>query len=480
MSRVIKQYRFFCETEGVFKTVWDTASPPVCPVDPGHAVDPDSITVLDTIDEIVTRSEQDRTVNITNDLSSAPKGVSGTWHDGVERDVLVTPFNELKVNFPVTAFGNLAVAEATPEIQVDYRNGILQDSVDIDTAGSGSVTGSNSMAVVDCGAAAASSACVRTKRFVRYAAGQGALVMFTAIFDPPAAGNVRLVGCGTDEDGFFFGYHGTQFGILKRRGGVDEWTYQTDWNFDVMDGGGSSGQTFDATKGNVYRIQFQWLGFGMIRFYMENTSTGEYCMVHRIQYANTETVPTIFNPSFPIVISSENTTNDTALTVRSASCYGCIEGKRQFLGPTFSIDNLKVADSKHDVENMLTVRNKPVFNGGSHYTPVLLKMVSVGSEGSLSRVVTVYIIKNAAVSGTQTWTDVDSAASVMEYDSNGEVLTGGNVLLSFVIRGQDSRVVDLSSAQMELEVNDTVSVGCRLSKVGSNDITCSLVWLEDR
>ena len=43
-----------------------------------------------------------------------------------------------------------------------------------------------------------------------------------------------------------------------------------------MDGTGPSKQTLDPEFGNVFKIQYQWLGFGAIIFSIENSVTGDF------------------------------------------------------------------------------------------------------------------------------------------------------------------------------------------------------------
>lgn len=72
--------------------------------------------------------------------------------------------------------------------------------------------------------------------------------------------DTQLMGVGDDLDGFFFGYNGSSFGILRRQNGTDNWIPQSAWNNDTFDGNGRSGVALNATQGNVYSIQYQWLG----------------------------------------------------------------------------------------------------------------------------------------------------------------------------------------------------------------------------
>ena len=52
---------------------------------------------------------------------------------------------------------------------------------------------------------------------------------------------------------------------------TETWIPQASWNGDdIFDGNGITGATLDPTKGNVYQITYQWLGFGAISFFIED------------------------------------------------------------------------------------------------------------------------------------------------------------------------------------------------------------------
>lgn len=445
----IKKYRVFCNTENEYIDTWMFKKPTLCPRDTRHVIDHAETRLI----------EQDNTAGDNFNASINSQG-------------------ELEVALPRTAFGQVTMAQETPEVQVDYRYGVLADSATTSATGAGSHSASNSMMYIDTGSASDSSSTVETVRYIRYATGQGAKCCFTAVFTPGVAGSTQIIGCGNSNEGYFFGYNGADFGVMIRRDAVDTWIPSSDWNGDRMDGSGPSKQVMDTSVGNVFQIQFQWLGFGAVRYFVENTVSGHFQQVHAIHYANSNTLPSTLNPSFPVTAHVENTTNNSSVVLATSSMYAAVEGKRELLGPTFAIDNIKVADSITDIQNMLTIHSKNTFHSHPNYTPVMLRSLNIASEGTKSAVI--YLIRNATVAGTQTWTDVDTDLSVIEYDTDGTSLTGGVILLMSVIQPNDSTQFDLTALKIEMQRNTSISVGTRLSGNGSNDITLSLLWQEDR
>ncbi|NBP02988.1 MAG: hypothetical protein EBU90_23325 [Proteobacteria bacterium] len=67
---------------------------------------------------------------------------------------------------------------------------------------------------------------------------------------------------------------------------IETFITQSLWNIDTMDGNGASRTNIDTSKGNIYGIGYQYLGFGDPVFSIENPETGLLTDVHRIQTAN--------------------------------------------------------------------------------------------------------------------------------------------------------------------------------------------------
>ena len=118
----------------------------------------------------------------------------------------------------------------------------------------------------------------------------------------------------TDTTGVTGSFAETVAGVVA----TADWTAQTDWNIDKANNTGAL-PTIDFTKGNVFAIRFQFLGFGAIQYFIEHPTTGQFCLVHINRYANTNTRPSLNDPSMPLCIEAANSGNTSSLTVKSAS-----------------------------------------------------------------------------------------------------------------------------------------------------------------
>ena len=374
-------------------------------------------------------------------------------------------------SLPYTAFKELRVASLIPVAGWSFNYNVNTDLVKTTVVSAGTVTQSNSKAVLQTGASANSSAALETYDALRYVPGVGALVRFTAIFTTGISDSTQIIGIGDDTDGFFFGYNGTSFGVLRRQNGVDNWIPQTSWNKDKFDGTGLSGVTLDTTKGNVYSINYQWLGFGAINFLIENPATGETVVVNRIEYANANTVPSVYNPTLPVFAKVENTTNTANVTLQTPSAMAFIEGiPGSALSTRNSIDASKTSVTTQ--EAILTIRNKSTFQ--SRTNRVRIRFDFLSCSGDSTKFTTFKLIRNATLTDTS-YTDISTNTSVVEYDTAGTYTSGGQTLMTFQCQTESLQIM-LDSLDLLLAPGDWITVTAS-SSVGS-DVSVSLSWRE--
>jgi hypothetical protein len=352
------------------------------------------------------------------------------------------------------AFGNLSTTSIVPRIQLQFQYAINSDQISTAVTGSGTATQSSPFAICSTTAATNSSARIFSKNNIHYRTGQGGLVMFTAIFTTGVEGSVQEVGFGDEVDGFFFGYNGTSFGINRRSGSSDNYIPQSSWNKDKMDGTGRSGVLLDPTKGNVYKIQYQWLGFGAINFFIENNNTGGFTFVHQIKYCNLNTSTSLSNPSIPLSFSSANTTNNTNIVVKVPSIAAFIEGNLVDTGLVNSINNQKTGITTQT--NILTIRNNSTFGGLSNkkfVQPLSLSIANTSSADALFKV-----IFNTSLGGSPSYTDISTGQSCVAFDVAGTTITGGRQISSYYINGNTNTQIDLSNIPQNLNNLDILTI----------------------
>ena len=113
-----------------------------------------------------------------------------------------------------TAFGEPIAVPITPIVQTDAIYGLDKHIHETFTAINGSITTDSSQFKVSTGVATPGSYGVfRTRRFVKYRPGQGAMCRFAARWENPGTGNMLRVGFMNQENEFTIGYLNGVFGI---------------------------------------------------------------------------------------------------------------------------------------------------------------------------------------------------------------------------------------------------------------------------
>ncbi len=473
-----------------------------------------------------------------------------------------------------TAFGELSVAELTPQVQMQWPYNINSRITESRANQSGSVDHANNMARLQTGAAANSSGCVLSVKRPVYAPGQGILARFTPLFTAGATGSTQWVGVGDAADGLFFGFEGTGFGLMVRRGGQTEIRTLTvtvasdtaedititldgdaktdvavtnaaitvtaneiaaadysdvgrgwsafavgvtvvfvSWNaeprtgtYDITDVAGTADGTFaqivagvvptetfipqdswnadvangsavlpllDPTKGNVYQIRYQWLGFGALDFSIEDPVTGDLVLVHRVRYANANTEPSINNPSLPLSAIAENVANTSNLTVQIGSMSGLTEGERALLGPVSAVSAVNTNINTTTETPVITLHNKIDYQGHTNRTVTLLGTIAVATDATQSMAIIVRY--NATLVGA-VFADVDADNSAIEVDSTATGVSGGTLGPRIVVSKNGQTRLLLS---IDLLPGETVTISGLATLGTGHEALVSVEWNEE-
>jgi hypothetical protein len=444
-------------------------------------------------------------------------------------------FLSLDKKAPQGAFGEVVTGELTPQVQLQFGTYLPPQLTQVYTIGSGAsvaIDTTDKVLKLQTSAATNRKGIFESIQPATYHPGQGAIIRFTAVFTTGVAGANKFVGVGRCGEGYFIGFQGVDFGVLRRVGGVDEiqtltitsgddgtsgtfqirlgddglssvidpdnnatvsevartivetdfsdlgwvvshsdidkatpqttatvyfkalnaevksgtfeivdsssgvvgtfsqdiagvastetFTASTDFNTDKLDGTGEVLQTIDFTKGNVYQIRYQWLGFGKIDFFIENPDTGEFTLIHEIKYANTETAPSIFRPTLPVRAEVENTTNNSNMTICMASAAAFTEGSkktpaRTFLGASNARSGLDAADGEVP---LIALKNDLVFQGveNRHRLSINSAAVSVANAAAANKTPTVVFRARSGNFLTSNHGDVATVTNFVSFD----------------------------------------------------------------
>jgi len=123
-----------------------------------------------------------------------------------------------------SAFGEPLAISLTPVVQLDAIYGLNPQKFETYTAFGGNVDSDGPLMSCNSGTSQYGYGVIRSKRVVRYRAGQGALARFTAQFTTDGSGNgytgyTQRAGLFNQEQALQIGYNGTRFGVLRQNGG---------------------------------------------------------------------------------------------------------------------------------------------------------------------------------------------------------------------------------------------------------------------
>ena len=379
-----------------------------------------------------------------------------------------------RIDGPKTAFGDLSVEQGVIQDTLSFQYNINPALMVTSVTGTGSVTKSSNFGLVATGTTTGSTAILRSIRSINYIPGIGINTRFTGIFSTPVTGTTILIGYGTTTNGFFFGYNGTTFGIISRSNSVDTFVAQTSWNKDKMNGTGQSNLTINPQFGNVYCIQFQWLGFGAINFFIENTNTGDFMIVHQIKYANTATVTSTLSPNGYLRMEANNGATTSNVSIKSPSMSVKYESPPNLtIGARFS-SSVSGTVSANLLQSILSIRNKSTFQSITNFVPIILNFLSISTAGNKASSIRLIYNQTAA---SLTYTDISTNQSVMESSSTIATITDGVTLQSFYLGATDSKVIDLNSTQLYLSPGDSITFAVFTTNA-TNDNGISVSWTE--
>lgn len=439
---------------------------------------------------------------------------------------------EVALHSPRLPFGSIHTENLYPIFQTDAVYGVNAGQVLATSSGTGAATATDSNFVCSTGTTIYSQGAIQSRKRMRYRPGQGVVGRFTALFTTGVANSYQVAGFGHAEDGVYFGYKNTQFGIIYNQRGAREvrtltittassttenvtvtlngvantiavtnsaniqrtvWelsqgTYtgwdayasgatvvfvrnsagaasgaysisgttvvgsfaqtragaatteqfiaQADWNGDVMDGTGSSGVTLDPTKGNVFQIGIQYLGYGAIVFQIESAPEGNnanFVTVHSLSLPNTLTAPSFRNPSFPFTMAVYSAGSTTNLTAKCASFAGFIEGDKRLHGNRFSYFAQSTAVDAASYRALFTIMNKRYYGGIANQA--VINLLSVSGAIKHTSPVILYLVKNTTLAGNPNFTDYsttscsswDTAATTATWSNNNQIIWSGHL-----------------------------------------------------
>ena len=456
--------------------------------------------------------------------------VGGVDDSGSPRSFAVTPEGHLEVaiHAPSLPFGSIHAERLTPVFQTDAVYGLNSGQVAYGSSGSGSVVVADSSFSLSSGTTVFSQAFLQSRKRIRYRAGQGVVGRFAGFFTSPVANSYQVIGFGHADDGVYFGYQGTSFGILYVQRGVrevrtltittassttenititlngtantvavtnsgniqrtvweiatatytgwkaypsgatiifirdaagtasgtysitattaagtyvqtkagvastDSFVAQSSWNGDKLDGTGASGATLDPTKGNVFQIGIQYLGYGTISFDIEvapsDGNNATFVRVHTLRLPNTLTATSFSNPSFPFSAAVYSAGSTTDLTIKFGSFAGFIEGDVVLHGNRYAYVSSTASAGSSSYYPLITVMNGRYFTSRANQSVIHILSTAFALKHNFPA--TFALIKNGTLTGNPNFSSydvgscalTDTSATAVSFSANSQLI----------------------------------------------------------
>ncbi len=382
-----------------------------------------------------------------------------------EESILLKGIRQLLQDTIRTNYNEEVVSNLFPIFQESFAYNINDRLFNTVLVGSGAVSVSTSTALLESGTITGSTVNLLSKKRLRYRHGESGLLRFSALYFATTTGTTAFIGMGSaSEDGFFFGFTGTTFGVLHRNSAsgllVTAFIAQADWNRD-------NATSLITTNLNSYDIQFK---AGEINYFVNSV------LVHVIN--SPITVPILGIPNLPFRAQVDNGATTDAIDLKVAHVGLFIEGIDKFTGVTNSKDNEKTLASGVRT-SILTIRNKSSFNSKVNTNIIIPRIWTIGNVDN-DRSFRLELVINTTLGGVPVFTDIDTNNSVAEFDVAGTTATGGDVVMvTSLNEGAVNEVIYLETLDFILAPTDTLTLAGTLLVAGNFQINSGISWKED-
>lgn len=322
----------------------------------------------------------------------------------------------------IDAFGRIRISNPTYvfDQQMTYTLGtLIYEQI---TAGSGATVthdSTNRMALMTFSSTATGGkSYLQSFEHFRYQPGRSQLVMLTFNFLSTASNCLKFVGYSDGTNGVELQQSGStvQVALLTGTSHGNETVTQANWNMDKMNGTGPSGLTLDLTKVQIFVIDLQALYVGRVRVGFDINGLVYY--VHQFLHSNIDTSPYIQSANLPI--RAGMTCTGTVSTTMNFICSSVMSGGGQedVGGYAFTVEGSATAGSGTRT-HILSVRPKTTFNSITNRIKFVLESVEVLVTGA--NPVLWELCIGQAISGTNTFADVNTTYSGFEFNTAGTI-----------------------------------------------------------
>jgi len=206
--------------------------------------------------------------------------------------------------------------------------------------------------------------------------------------------------------------------------------------------------------------------------------------MHCFENANARTTPVLKNPNSSVVAGVFNVGNTSAVTLKTVSLGGFIEGDVKQLDPkfakSFAISNLNTADA---VKPLALFKANSVFNGETSYGEFDLLRIG-GSNQANNQTLTVSLYTGAEIGGDVNYEYVDqtrstvSIATLAPASNTIDNLSSIEPFYEFVVGGNSAVGIPVEDLDFVFGQGTPVLIAVRTSGLLSGRV--SVNWFEQQ
>jgi hypothetical protein len=278
-----------------------------------------------------------------------------------------------------------------------------------------------------------------------YQPGTTTKVLQTMVVGDAGKANVRRRwGYFDENNGVFWELDGTTLYVVIRSDTtgsvVDTRVAQADWNRDQLDG--TTDFVLDITKSNIYWIDLQWLGVGIVRFGIYEAD-GRKTTCHVFQNPNNNSAAYMRSATLPIRFECENT--DTAVSSSElknicsvVQLVGTI--KRQFNSFGFTCTASTSIGPSDGETPVFAIKPKASINGIVNHGLIIPKEVTVYSDADSSGLFNIRLKGLSFTTGGTFNSVADASISEVNQSPTGFLspATSGVNQLVGIVKGNDN------------------------------------------
>lgn len=254
------------------------------------------------------------------------------------------------------------------------------------------------------------------------------------------------------------------------------------FNVDKLDGTGPSGMNFNPSRGNVFQIGFQYLGFGNAKFAIENPENGYMTAFHQIKNANNRTTPVLKNPNSSILATSANIGGTTSVSMKTASMAAFTEGVVKKLDPKYAKSFSFTDVNSASYVPLAILKSNRVLNGQSSFGEFDILQIA-GSNEVNNKTLTIGFFLDLEVTGRVDFQYEEESESIVSYavlDPSTQTFASpvGTPFYEMIVGSASSRTIDLE--KYEFVFGPGAQVVIAIKTTANMDGQVSINWFEQQ